>query len=114
MVSGCARAAAQTGTQVSFYAGRVFKGKEKSSGKHVVIKALKKQDILDEGVYRQLQREVETHCRLSHPNIVRMYAYFHDSQQCEFARHRPGAHQWGDTGNLSGLPPALPSQATSC
>lgn len=81
---------------MSSRAGRVYKGKEKSSGKHVVIKALKKQDILDEGVYRQLQREVETHCRLSHPNIVRMYAYFHDKQQCECARApRPRGHHRG-------------------
>jgi serine/threonine protein kinase len=32
---------------------------------------------------RQFQREVEIHCRLNHPNIIRMYAYFHDQDSCE-------------------------------
>ena len=30
-------------------------------------------------VMHQLKRELEIQCRLRHPNIIRLYGYFHDA-----------------------------------
>jgi serine/threonine protein kinase len=40
----------------------------------VVLKLMKSEE--------QFQREVEIHCRIHHPNITKMYAYFHDASNC--------------------------------
>ena len=64
--------------------GEVFKVREKRSRKVLVIKQVQKQALLDEGVVRQFQREVETHVRLDHPNIIKMYSYFHDEHYCKY------------------------------
>lgn len=64
--------------------GEVFKVREKRSRKVLVIKQVQKQALLDEGVVRQFQREVETHVRLDHPNIIKMYSYFHDEYCCTY------------------------------
>ena len=64
--------------------GRVFRAREKESRRVVVIKSIDKQAILEEDVKGQLQREVEVHCRLRHPNVVRLYAYFHDADRGTF------------------------------
>lgn len=61
--------------------GRVFRAREKASRRVVVIKSIDKQAILEEDVKGQLQREVEVHCRLRHPNIVRLFAYFTDEER---------------------------------
>lgn len=58
--------------------GVVYKVREKASRKLVVLKVIEKRAVLEEDVISQLRREVEVHCRLIHPNIIRMYAYFHD------------------------------------
>lgn len=63
-------------------AGKVYKAREKRSRQVVVLKTVEKAQVLDEGVVRQLQREVETHARLDHAHILKMYAYFHDEQRC--------------------------------
>ena len=62
--------------------GRVFKAREKRSRRVVCLKMVEKAALLDEGVVRQFQREVETHARLHHPNVLRMFAYFHDAARC--------------------------------
>ena len=62
--------------------GRVFKAREKRSRRVVCLKMVEKAALLDEGVVRQFQREVETHARLHHPNVLRMFAYFHDAERC--------------------------------
>ena len=49
----------------------------------LVLKVVDKHAILEEGVKPQLQREVEVHTRLVHPNILRMYAYFTDESSGE-------------------------------
>lgn len=61
--------------------GRVFRAREKESRRVVVIKSIDKQAVVEEGVKGQLQREIEVHCRLRHPNIVRMFAYFDDDER---------------------------------
>ncbi len=64
-------------------AGEVYKVRERVSRKVLVIKQVSKQALLDEGVVRQFQREVETHVRLDHAHVIKMFAYFHDQDYCE-------------------------------
>ena len=59
----------------------MFRVREKRSRRVLVLKVIRKRAILEEDVLSQLQREVEVHTRLVHPNIVRMYAYFTDAEQ---------------------------------
>lgn len=61
--------------------GIVYKAEEKNSGKVVAIKIIPKKKINSNVLHKQLQREIEIHCRLKHGNIVELYAYFQDSKQ---------------------------------
>ena len=58
--------------------GNVYCCKDKRSGKQVALKVLFKQELEACGVVRQLKREIEVHCRLRHPNVVRCYGFFVD------------------------------------
>ena len=63
-------------------AGQVLRVVERASRAQLVLKKVSKQALLEEGAVRQFQREVEIHCRLFHPHIARMFAYFHDEASC--------------------------------
>lgn len=69
-----------------------------------MLKSLEKDAILAENVHKQFQREVEVHCRLSHPNICRMYAYFHDDRNCYLVLEMAGG------GSLYGKQQAMPAK----
>ncbi|OAD69335.1 Serine/threonine-protein kinase ark1 [Phycomyces blakesleeanus NRRL 1555(-)] len=58
--------------------GHVFLAREKRSGYIVALKVLYKKELAKNGVEKQLQREVEIQSTLRHPNILRLYGYFHD------------------------------------
>jgi len=58
--------------------GHVYAAKERRSGKEVGIKVLFKKELENCGVVKQLRQEIEVHCRLRHPNIVRMFGWFQD------------------------------------
>lgn len=58
--------------------GIVYLAREKRTGTEVAIKAVKKDHILRQNMHTQLRNEVEIHTRLMHPNVIRMYGYFHD------------------------------------
>jgi len=58
--------------------GHVYAAKERRSGKEVGIKVLFKKELETCGVVKQLRQEIEVHCRLRHPNIVRMFGWFQD------------------------------------
>lgn len=58
--------------------GTVFKGVEKASKIPVAIKEMKKKFIQKHNFIHQLRREVEIQYRLNHPNILKLYGYFHD------------------------------------
>ena len=62
--------------------GRVFKAREKHSRRVVCLKQVEKRSLIEEGVVRQFEREVETHARLNHRHVLRMFAYFHDAEHC--------------------------------
>ena len=63
--------------------GQVLRVVENSSRRPLVLKRVSKQALVDEGAVRQFQREVEIHSRVRHPNVIRMYAYFHDTESCK-------------------------------
>lgn len=70
--------------------GRVYLAREKRTGFVVAIKTLEKAELTDNEVMHQLKRELEIQCRLRHPNIIRLYGYFHDAAKVyivlEYAR----------------------------
>ncbi|KAI9313296.1 kinase-like domain-containing protein [Dichotomocladium elegans] len=61
--------------------GRVYLAREKASGFVVALKVLYKKELAKHGVERQLRREVEIQGNLRHPNILRLYGYFHDEKR---------------------------------
>ncbi|CAH2244224.1 serine/threonine-protein kinase Aurora-2 [Pararge aegeria] len=71
--------------------GNVYLAREKKSHYVVALKVLFKSQILDSDIEHQVRREVEIQCRLRHPNILRMYGYFHDEKRIylilEYAKH---------------------------
>ncbi|XP_045491722.1 aurora kinase A-B [Colias croceus] len=71
--------------------GNVYLAREKESHYVVALKVLFKSQIHDSEIEHQVRREVEIQCRLRHPNILRMYGYFHDEKRIyfilEYAKH---------------------------
>jgi aurora kinase, other len=61
--------------------GRVYLVKERNSGFICALKVLHKNEIKQNGVEKQVQREVEIQCNLRHPNILQLYGHFHDSKR---------------------------------
>lgn len=64
--------------------GQVLKVADNVTRRALVLKRVSKRTLVEEGAVRQFQREVEIHARLQHPHIIRMYAYFHDEDNCEY------------------------------
>ncbi|KAI7871220.1 kinase-like domain-containing protein [Spinellus fusiger] len=58
--------------------GHVFLARERRSGYVIALKVLYKKELAKNGVKKQLRREVEIQGTLRHPNILRLYGYFHD------------------------------------
>lgn len=71
--------------------GNVYLAREKSSHMVLALKVLFKTDLFKAGINHQVQREVEIQTRLRHPNVLRMYGYFHCEKRVylllEYARH---------------------------
>eukprot|EP01089_Gocevia_fonbrunei_P004611 TRINITY_DN14656_c0_g1_i1.p1 TRINITY_DN14656_c0_g1~~TRINITY_DN14656_c0_g1_i1.p1 ORF type:complete len:280 (+),score=36.31 TRINITY_DN14656_c0_g1_i1:102-941(+) len=61
--------------------GNVYLAREKNSNYIVALKVLWKCQLQHHRVEHQLRREIEIQSNLRHPNILRMYGYFHDSQK---------------------------------
>ncbi|KAI9277004.1 kinase-like domain-containing protein [Phascolomyces articulosus] len=61
--------------------GQVYLAREKQSGFVVALKVLYKAELAKSKVERQLRREVEIQGNLRHPNILRLYGYFHDESR---------------------------------
>ncbi|XP_050059698.1 aurora kinase-like [Aphis gossypii] len=58
--------------------GNVYLAIEKSSGFIVVLQVLFKTQILKTNIHHQLKKEVEIQAHLRHPNIARIFGFFHD------------------------------------
>lgn len=61
--------------------GNVYLAREKSSRYIVAMKVLYKKQIKEGEVEHQVRREIEIQTHLRHPNILRMYGYFHDENR---------------------------------
>uniref|UniRef100_A0A2K5ET06 non-specific serine/threonine protein kinase n=1 Tax=Aotus nancymaae TaxID=37293 RepID=A0A2K5ET06_AOTNA len=59
--------------------GNVYLAREKQSKFILALKVLFKAELEKAGVEHQLRREVEIQSHLRHPNILRLYGYFHDA-----------------------------------
>lgn len=58
--------------------GNVYLARESKSKFVVAMKVLYKEQLAKHGVQHQLRREIEIQYHLRHPNILRLYGYFHD------------------------------------
>lgn len=72
--------------------GRVYMARTKAAPHFIVaLKCLHKAEIVAGRVEKQVRREIEIQQNLRHPNILRLYGYFHDSKRIflvlEFAAH---------------------------
>lgn len=71
--------------------GSVYLAREKRSKYIVGLKVLYKDQLIKGQVEHQLRREIEIQSHLRHPNILRLFGYFHDNQRVflilEFAAH---------------------------
>uniref|UniRef100_A0A8C9P2R8 non-specific serine/threonine protein kinase n=1 Tax=Spermophilus dauricus TaxID=99837 RepID=A0A8C9P2R8_SPEDA len=59
--------------------GNVYLAREKQSKFILALKVLFKAQLEKAGVEHQLRREVKIQSHLRHPNILRLYGYFHDA-----------------------------------
>ncbi|KAK4530255.1 hypothetical protein CCYA_CCYA03G1112 [Cyanidiococcus yangmingshanensis] len=58
--------------------GNVYLAREKRTRYIVALKVLFKSQLQKAGVEHQLRREIEIQSHLRHPNILRLFGYFHD------------------------------------
>lgn len=71
--------------------GSVYLARTRREQKIVAVKVCFKKVMERERVVHQLRREVEIHSRLRHPNIIRLYSYFHDETRvCLVLEYAPG------------------------
>ncbi|XP_037642043.1 aurora kinase A [Sebastes umbrosus] len=61
--------------------GNVYLARERQSKFILALKVLFKTQLEKAGVEHQLRREVEIQSHLRHPNILRLYGYFHDTSR---------------------------------
>ncbi|XP_029005706.1 aurora kinase A [Betta splendens] len=61
--------------------GNVYLARERQSKFILALKVLFKKQLEKAGVEHQLRREVEIQSHLRHPNILRLFGYFHDSSR---------------------------------
>jgi serine/threonine protein kinase len=62
--------------------GRVYMVRTKSEPKYILaLKTLYKSEIIQSKVEKQIRREIEIQQNLRHPNVLRLYGYFHDDKR---------------------------------
>uniref|UniRef100_A0A8C7ZQ18 non-specific serine/threonine protein kinase n=1 Tax=Oryzias sinensis TaxID=183150 RepID=A0A8C7ZQ18_9TELE len=61
--------------------GNVYLARERQTKFILALKVLFKKQLERAGVEHQLRREVEIQSHLRHPNILRLYGYFHDASR---------------------------------
>ncbi|PFH53350.1 hypothetical protein AMATHDRAFT_73526 [Amanita thiersii Skay4041] len=60
--------------------GRVYMVRTKCEPKYIIaLKTLFKHELVGHKVEKQIRREIEIQQHLRHPNVLRLYGYFHDS-----------------------------------
>jgi aurora kinase len=62
--------------------GRVYMVRTKTEPKYILaLKCLYKSEIVHSKVEKQTRREIEIQQNLRHPNVLRLYGYFHDDKR---------------------------------
>ena len=62
--------------------GRVYMVRTKSEPHYILaLKCLYKSEIVESRVEKQIRREIEIQQNLRHPNVLRLYGYFHDEKR---------------------------------
>lgn len=62
--------------------GRVYMVRTKTEPKYILaLKCLYKSEIVQSRVEKQIRREIEIQQNLRHPNVLRLYGYFHDEKR---------------------------------
>ena len=61
--------------------GSVYLARERISGFVCALKVLKKSELTQGRVEKQVRREIEIQSNLRHPNILKLYGHFHDSKR---------------------------------
>ncbi|KAJ9635874.1 spindle assembly checkpoint kinase [Coniosporium apollinis] len=61
--------------------GRVYLARERSTGFVCALKVLHKSELAAGKVEKQVRREIEIQSNLAHPNILRLFAHFHDAKR---------------------------------
>lgn len=61
--------------------GRVYCVKHKKTGFICAMKAMEKSEIVQHNVQKQFRREVEIQSSLTHPNLTKLYGFFHDDKR---------------------------------
>ncbi|KAI8458072.1 kinase-like domain-containing protein, partial [Phakopsora pachyrhizi] len=62
--------------------GRVYMVRTKTPPQFIIaLKCLYKRELVECKVEKQLRREIEIQSNLRHPNILRLYGYFHDEKR---------------------------------
>lgn len=61
--------------------GRVYLARDRASNFVCALKVLHKSELQQGKVEKQVRREIEIQSNLRHPNILRLYGHFHDSQR---------------------------------
>ncbi|MBW0464548.1 hypothetical protein O181_004263 [Austropuccinia psidii MF-1] len=62
--------------------GRVYMVRTKAPPRFIIaLKCLYKRELVECKVEKQLRREIEIQSNLRHPNILRLYGYFHDEKR---------------------------------
>ncbi|XP_028754888.1 serine/threonine-protein kinase Aurora-3-like [Neltuma alba] len=61
--------------------GRVYVAREVKSKYIVALKVIFKEQIEKYRIHHQLRREMEIQTSLQHPNILRLYGWFHDAER---------------------------------
>jgi len=61
--------------------GYVYCGREKQTRFVVALKILFKAPLKNSKMEQQVKREIEIQSNLKHPNILRLYGFFHDEQR---------------------------------
>ncbi|XP_068662558.1 serine/threonine-protein kinase Aurora-3-like [Aristolochia californica] len=61
--------------------GKVYLAREKKSKYLVALKIIFKQQFRKYPIYHQLKREIEIQSSLKHPNVLRLFGWFHDEER---------------------------------
>lgn len=61
--------------------GHVYLARERRTNFIVALKVLYKSELERSRVEKQLRREIEIQAHLRHPNVLRLYGWFHDDKR---------------------------------